>query len=263
MTTLRDRTGQDRTRELTHLISCRSVFLVYAADAFETVVDVDIKACEFGSLVCAPNFIEAEINFCYDLNVLDFDGYQVCNNAGNYTFEKSYILPGNHSWYEDFAFEGLKFNMVAIFEGDLTCQATFVARVYYTYEAWMSWAVGSLALVTGIFYYVRSKQQEQNTPKINMSAEEAKTADVNVQKTKVVKTMPKGVKTTPMIHSIRSGAVDDDESVTTTAYKRWLDVSPGLLSHTDRMEQVREAHFERLRKTRDSRRSTDSVAQSS
>jgi hypothetical protein len=68
----------------------------------------------------------------------------------------------------------------------------------------MSWAVGSLAMVMGVVYYLRRKQQERNTPKINLSADEAKAAAISAKKSRVVKVMPKGVKTTPMIHPIRS-----------------------------------------------------------
>lgn len=68
------------------------------------------------------------------------------------------------------------------------------------------------------------------------------------------KTIPKGVKTTPVIAAIGTGGNEDDD--TRATYKRMLDFrSPnGMISHAGQMELVRQAHFERLRKTRDSRR---------
>ena len=48
------------------------------------------------------------------------------------------------------------------------------------------------------------------------------------------------------------GDADEVDSVSTHAYKQMLDFSPNGLSHRDEMEKVRQAHFERLRKARES-----------
>lgn len=115
-------------------------------------------------------------------------------------------------------------------------------------------AVSSVALVLGAYYYVQ-KKQKGNTGKINLIVEESKAADDTV----------KGVAPATTAITTKVGAQKkktrkasevstDDESVTSTAYLRMLDFSPEGLSHRDQMEQVREAHFDRLRKTRDSRR---------
>ncbi|CAB9497519.1 expressed unknown protein [Seminavis robusta] len=238
----------------------------YSNAAFESVVDVDIKACEFGSLICTPNFVETQMNVCYDLDLLDLYGNEVCNQVGNYTLQKSYTLPSNHSWWEDVAFEGLKFNIVVLIDNELECRGTFMTRVYYEYESWMGWTVGSFAVAAALFYYLRQTKQgleyfNRNFTclgKINLQVEEeraeeeARAAVASQTKKKIIS------KTTPVTVKSSTSTADDEESVTSTAYLRMLDFSPKGLAHTERMEQVRQAHFERLRKIRDSRRAASS-----
>lgn len=247
-----------------------------ANDSFSSVADVEMGACLLGTHVCYPNIVETKVNLCQDLELWDLDGYQTCNKAGSYTFEASYMLP-NRTWWGDFAFKGFAFNIYITLDNDLTCHAKFVTNTYYGNETWMAFAVGSLALALSGYYYVQRKRQQARA-KVNLEVEEAKAGeyddagDVEMQPAAASpppkKEMPQRKKKNkrsarkkapPVEGYVSDVTMTDDESVTTTAYSRMLDFSPEGLDHADEIEQARQAHFERLRKIRKSRRAPSIV----
>ena len=88
------------------------------------------------------------MNVCRELDLLDLNGNEECNQIGNYTLERSFVLP-QHTWYTDLAVEGFPFTMYVTLDNDLECRANFVTHVYYGKESWMTVVVGSLVLVMG------------------------------------------------------------------------------------------------------------------
>jgi hypothetical protein len=235
---------------------------VEAYDTFSSVADVDIKACSsrLGELVCTTNFIATDMNVCADLELWDEEGYQKCNEVGYYSFEASYNLP-NKTWWEDFAFEGLSFQIYVTLDKDLKCHGQFRTHIYYGNERWMLLvSVSSMALVFGSYYFVQ-KKRETNNGKRNLAVEETKAAAVKggdgtppAEKAAITKNGDRGKTKANQLHDC-----PDDESVTSTAYLQMLDFSPEGLSHRDKMEKVREAHFERLRQIRTWRQASGSV----
>ena len=244
---------------------------VTANQAFQTIADVDIKLCSAG--ICTPNIVEEELNVCRQLDLLDEDGYEMCNQPGNYTLEASFTLP-SHTWWADLAFEGFSFNMFVTLDNDLECHAEFVTHVYYGTEAWMTLAVGSLVVVMGFSWWARKKckvccEGDPDTLKEilddDQNTTQAKFHDDGI----VILSSPSEVSqqmNATDVHGERAvkrveNMNNDDDSVTTHAYQQMLDFSPQGLSHVDQMEQVRQAHFERLRRTRNSRRVTKLLSQ--
>lgn len=230
------------------------------------MADVEIRACEFFG--CTGVMVDEEVHLCDDLNFEDAWGYDMCGPAALYTFEASYTLP-NHTWWEDLAIHGFSFQIEVTFRdingGSLVCHGQFVTNVWYSTGTWVTMAVGSMMVASAIGYYYRQKMprgvidlcaaenmvDDTTTTTTTTKATDLSSVEIMEQSRRRDK---KNQTNQKQETDARLCDLNDDESVTSTSYLRMLDFSPEGLHHSDRMEQVRQAHFERLRRTRESRR---------
>ena len=266
--------------------------LVNASTYFNPIADVRVEACEFFGLMCTEVLYQEDYNLCTGLNLEDPYGYQACEREELYSFEVSYMLP-NHTWWEDLAVNGFTFQAYVTLDSSLYCHATFETQVYYDTGAWVKMAVGSVMIAAAVAVYYKKKmprgvidlcaaeQQMKDDTDYTVEVVETKknsnsNSNSNSNKSMIISKnnsnkqqlledassiIQNNIKNSnnnnqqhPKVQYVQQEEYGDDESVTTTSYMRMLDFSPSGLSHADRMEQVRQAHFERLRMTRESRR---------
>lgn len=257
---------------------------VTANRRFETIADIDIKLCSAG--ICTKNIYEDDLNLCRELDLLDTEGYQQCNQPGNYTAEASFTLPSQqtYAWWTNILVSGVVFSLYVTLDNDLECHAQFVTHVFTGTETWMTVAVGSL-VVLGVFAgYMKTKcktveccsgnnknqikdvlDDDNNTYPVRSSRslfDRGDDDDASILRSQPPKR--------PVARAVSGGEISlpqtvndpaDDESVTTHAYLEMLDFSRpprrGRSRHAaEEVERIPQLLiFERLRQTRRYRQS--------
>ena len=222
-----------------------------AEHAIPTSVHILVHGCHFFDQYCPEDEFDGVIDVCDSLSGFVAENEEFCSGFEREgRFGIGIPLPHNLNPLAaivdvtgvvvEFTFDELNFCSAQF---HVTLEEGLVAGLLGLGAPLVGIGVSFLLGASFVLKYLRKNKQPLNLDVEGTNEEEQKT-------------IPKGVKTTPTIAPIGRGGYDDDaEAVTSTSYKRMLDFSsPNGISHTNQMELVRQAHFERLRKTRDSRR---------